>query len=215
MVDQLDLFMASAKSEESGNVDRPREIKQVYNDEPKQDILETEPSEEEDEQEKELTTRQWRTHDLIVRNSTFGKVTTQREIYENYPFDAQYRKDGYVWRDNPKVHDHCTAIWEDINKINASGKVHKIIIPKNFTYKVAESQQEVKEFIDEYYFAPAMAKLWRYSNLWRKARRDGQCRLPLKDKSKEREYFESFIKKPIENVIDNYLGGTDHETQSS
>lgn len=208
---QLDLFMASAKSEESENVDRPREIKVSAPTPFKPSTIEEEPTEEEDTEEKELSTRQWRTHDLIVRNSQMGHITTQREIYENYPFDAQYRKDGYVWRDNPKVHDHCTAIWEDINKINASSKVHKIIIPKNFTYKVAESQQEVKEFVDEYYFAPAMAKLWRYSNLWRKARRDGQGRLPLKDKSKEREYFESFIKQPIENVIDNYLEGVEHE----
>ena len=65
--------------------------------------------------------------------------------------------------------------------------------------------------IEEYYLAPAMAKLWRYSNLWRKARRDGQGRLPLKDKSKEREYFESFIKRPLESIVDQYLGGTNND----
>ena len=204
-VDQLDLFMASAKSIESEDVERPRKIK-VSAPTPIQEQPQ-EPSQEEDTEEKELSTRQWRTHDLIVRNSQMGKTTTQREIYENYPFDIQYRKDGYVWRDNPKFHDHCTAIWEDINKINASSTVHKIIIPKNFTYKVAESQQEVREFIEEYYLAPAMAKLWRYSNLLRKSRRDGQGRLPLKDNSKEREYFESFVKQPLENIVDQYLGG--------
>lgn len=156
-----------------------------------------------EDKDKELTTRQWRTHDLIVRNSQMGKVTTQREIYENYPFDAISRKDGYVWKDNPKAHDHCTPIWTDINKINACDKVHKIIIPNNFTYKVAETQQEVNDFTEEYYFQPAMAKLWRYANLRRKAKRDGQGRLPLKEDSKEREYFESFVKQIIERELNN------------
>lgn len=205
---QLDLFMASAKSEESGNVERPKEIKVSAPTPFKPLVTEEEPNQEEDNEEKSLSTRQWRTHDLIVANSQNGKITTQRDIYNNYPYDRELRPDGYRWKEKSgENHDHCTSIWEDINKINASSLVHKIIIPKNFTYKVAESQEEVKEFIDEYYFAPAMARLWRYSNLRRKARRDGQGRLPFKDKSKEREYFESFIKKPLENIVDQYLQG--------
>lgn len=189
---QLDLFQASGKIETNDDSEQPREIKV---DDP-------------GEEEKELTPRQWRTHDLIVANSQMGKITTQKDIYNNYPYDRELRPDGYRWKEKSgENHDHCTAIWEDINKINANNKVHKIIIPKNFTYKVAESQEEVKDFITEMYFEPAMAKLWRYSNLKRKALRDGQGRLPLKDKSKEREYFESFIKKPLENIVDNYLRG--------
>lgn len=184
--EQLDLFFAASLEEEKKTNEEPSE--------------ETE--------EKGLSTRQWRTHDLIVANSQNGKITTQRDIYNNYPYDRELRPDGYRWREKSgENHDHCTSIWEDINKINASSLIHKIIIPKNFTYKVAENQQEVKDFIEEYYLAPAMAKLWRYSNLQRKARRDGQCRLPLKDKTKEREYFESFIKKPLENIVDQYLQG--------
>lgn len=204
MVDQLDLFVASGKNETNDTTERPREIK-VSAPTPFNEQVEETPCEETETEE--LTTRQQHTYELIVRNSQMGKITTQREIYENYPFDAQYRKDGYIWRDNPKVHDNCTAIWTDINKINANDKVQKIIIPNNFTYKIAESQQEVKDFIKWLYFDQAMAKLWRYSNLKRKALRDGQGRLPFKDKEKEREYFESFIKNPLENIVDQYLNG--------
>jgi len=150
--------------------------------------------------EKNLTTRQWRTHDLILANSEQGKETTQREIYENYPYDAETRKDGYVWNDNPKSHDHCSAIWHDINDINASDVVHKVIIFNNFVFKVAENEEEVKAFVTNLYWDKAMSKLWRYSNLLRKAKRDGQVRLVFEEESQAKECFETYIK----NAVDNY-----------
>ena len=147
----------------------------------------------------QLTTRQWRTHDLIVANSQLGKITTQKEICDNYPYDPVERKDGYVWNDNPKSHDHCSAVWHDINAINASDVVHKVIIPDNFTYHVAENEAEVKAFIKGLYLDPAIAKLVRYSNLLKKARRDGQGRLPIEgEESKAKEWFEAFIAQAVE-----------------
>lgn len=151
---------------------------------------------------KELTTRQWRTHDLILRNSEEGRETTQREIYENYPY-AEDRKDGYVWNDNPKTHDHCSAVWADVDAINASDVVHKVIICNNFVYKMAENEEEVRAFINGLYWNKAMAKLWRYSNLLRKVRRSGQTRLSFDDESKQKEYFETYIRRAVEDATES------------
>ena len=147
----------------------------------------------------ELTTRQKETLKLIIRNSIIGLKTTQLEIYENYPYEPNLRKDGYVWNSKATSHDHCTAIWTDINAINANDEVDKIIIPNNFTYKIAENWDEVDAFTKELYWEHAMAKLWRYGNMRRKAKRNGQCVLPLDDQDKED--FQAYIKNAVDHFI--------------
>ena len=87
-----------------------------------------------------LTSRQKATYELIKKNSLEGKITTQRDLFENYPISEH--KDGYVWNDSPYNHDNCSQIWRDVVAINFSEEVEEIIIAKDFTYKIATNEPE-------------------------------------------------------------------------
>ena len=76
-IDQLDLFMASAKSEESENIERPREVKvsapTQSTEEPQEKPIEP--------VQNHLTTRQWALLNLLKQNSfAEHRKTSQKEI---------------------------------------------------------------------------------------------------------------------------------------
>lgn len=147
-----------------------------------------------------MTDREQATYDLIVRNSEQGYITTQREIYENYPYDPEERKDGYRWNDNPKVHDHCSMVWQDINRINAE-RGNKPIIFSDYVYTVPHNQAELEMFCKEHYWDKAMSALWRYGNLLRKGKADGTVDLLEADEEEEYKAFEAFVKNAIEQAM--------------
>lgn len=143
------------------------------------------------ERESKLSPRQWALYRLIKNNSLLGLETSQKEICEQI--------EGYTYNDNEKAHDHCPVIWADINAINLSSEIEKIIIYKNFSAHIAHSQEELDEFIDMKWdeLAP---RLFRYWFLKKKANRDGQGKLlstklnPIDEKSAAREFVESYLR---------------------
>lgn len=118
-----------------------------------------------------MTERQLATYSLIKKNSLEGKITSQRQLYENYPISEH--KDGYVWNDSPNTHDNCSRIWSDIVAINFSEEVDQIIVVKNFTYKIAKDKQEAEQFAN-YYLRGGLRKLKRYWQIVKKIKLDGQ-----------------------------------------
>lgn len=118
-----------------------------------------------------MTERQLATYSLIKKNSLEGKITSQRQLYENYPISEH--KDGYVWNDSPNTHDNCSRIWSDIVAINFSEEVDQIIVAKNFTYKIAKDKQEAEQFAN-YYLRGGLRKLKRYWQIVNKIKLDGQ-----------------------------------------
>ena len=118
-----------------------------------------------------MTERQLATYSLIKKNSLEGKITSQRQLYENYPISEH--KDGYVWNDSPNTHDNCSRIWSDIVAINFSEEVDQIIVVKNFTYKIAKDKQEAEQFAN-YYLRGGLKKLKRYWQIVKKIKLDGQ-----------------------------------------
>lgn len=136
-----------------------------------------------------LTPRQWATYRLLK----IMEEVTQKDIVDNYPYDPVNRKDGYVWNDSPKCHDHCPSVWTDINDINNNPDIHKIIIADHFVYSIARNKEQVESFIKETYYKPAIAKLVRLSNIRKKVARNNQGKLIFNDDSKERDYWETFI----------------------
>lgn len=113
-----------------------------------------------------MTNREQATYDLILANSERGLLTTKKEIVENYPFDREVRVDGYVWNENPKSHDNCSTVWEDINTINFQLDT-KIIISYRGVYWVA-TEKEVKDYVKHYFFTKCRPALKRYWNLLKK-----------------------------------------------
>lgn len=150
-----------------------------------------------------LTTRQWKLYDFIKFTSTWeNRWVSQKEIVEMNPWHYMGNKDGYKW--NETSHDHCATIWSDLNRINMSAEIDKIIITDgNFNYKIAESYEEVKEFAERLYWDKAMAKLSRYGTMMKKAKADGQGKLisnqdkPIDAKSRARRQVEAFVEKYV------------------
>lgn len=189
MIEQLDLF-ASSVIEEKSDEEQREEFNTLY--------------------DTNLTTRQWKTYNLIRDNSLLGRVTTPREIVDNY--SCNMYKDGYVWTDNPRNHSHCSTIWQDVNDINSEWNIAKILIwDEDYNYKFAETPEEVKEFCNRIYWKKAMSKLWRHGNLTRKVRRDGQCRFLFDDKSKAREYWQAFFNEHLEDMVNMSMEESTHE----
>ena len=157
-----------------------------------------------------MNTRQWKTYELIKGNSLQGKITTQLEIVENYPYtftdifgERKINKDGYVWNTDPKVHDHCVKVWEDIDKINSDDTIQKIIVsPNPYEYKLAETPEEVKAYCYKKFYKPAMAKLVRQSKMMHKVDQDGQGKLLFKDKTQARDYWETFLKESVSDLVE-------------
>ncbi len=107
-------------------------------------------------EESELTTRQKEVWQLIEHNSLVEhRKTTQREIVD--------KVEGFVWNDDIKAHDHCTAIWSDIRANNESMEHDRIIISKNFEYWIG-SERETKMFIVNLWKAlsPRLTRYWKY-----------------------------------------------------
>jgi hypothetical protein len=159
----------------------------------------------------ELTTRQWRTYNLIKENSLNGRKTNQYEIYAYTP--AGVYKDGYVWNNNPTSHDKCPMIWSDIEKLNFSNKIEKVIVFKDFEYWIAKDEDDAKEFAKKY-LADALKKLKRHWRIINKVKLDGQMKLlstdgnAIDEKSNARDYVETYLLKELENDIGEENNGT-------
>lgn len=111
------------------------------------------------------------TYELIKSNSLKGLVTTKKEIVDNYPYNPEVRKDGYVWNDNPKSHDKCSTVWEDINEINLDCET-EIVISYKGKYWIG-TKEETKGFIKDYFYVQCKPSLKRYWNMFRKLVNDG------------------------------------------
>ncbi len=153
-----------------------------------------------------LTTRQWRTHDLIVRNSEFGLKTTIDEIIENYPI-SKY-KDGYVKNKDPHTHHPCVTVYNDIDELNVNLNIHTVTIwNDDYEYWVAKDEKEVKDFCKPLYERQGKKKLWKQGILMLKARRNGQMKLQFDDESQARDYWRTFIDEIKEDLVDELMKG--------
>lgn len=146
-------------------------------------------------QETSLTPRQWATYRLIKHNSLVEhRKTSQREIYEQV--------DGYVWNDKETAHDHCPAIWNDINANNESKEHQHWVLGENFEYWIG-SKREYIEFLRTKWgeIAP---RLHRYWELVRFLGYDGQGRLydknlnPISEDKGVKMFIQSFNNYDIE-----------------
>lgn len=93
--------------------------------------------------EKELTTRQHTLKNYLEQNFESGKWFTIEEIC-----NADI---GYVLNTDPKIHDKCIALSNDVKELNWATGVERyipIIKNKKGAIKLAESKQELQDYID-------------------------------------------------------------------
>ena len=133
-----------------------------------------------------LNTRQWNLYKLLKSNP--DKWFTQKEIsslVEGY---------NYVERNN----DKCSAIREDKKAINASEEVDKLIVMKNYQFKIATEEEAVAEI--SMHIKRLKRQKEEIDNMGKKISRDGQGKIlsnrlvAIDDSSSAREYYGTFIK---------------------
>lgn len=135
---------------------------------------------------KKLDTRQWQLFNYLLSNK--DRAVTQRELIDSI---RGYEESGKL------SHDKCPSIYADIDKINKSKEIDKIILIDNFNYKIANKEEAI-DFAN-YYLRKALKALKRYWTLIDKINNDGQGKLlsnqdhPIDDKSKAKRFFETFI----------------------
>lgn len=141
-----------------------------------------------------LTTRQWTTYNFIKEASIRGEKVTIEEIIANYP--ESLHADGYGLS-SATTHDKCTAVWNDITKINASSEVEKIILIDNFTYKIATEEEALAYY--EGFREKAIRALMKAKAIKDKMRANGQGKLvscqdtAIDDNSNARHFVETYL----------------------
>lgn len=159
-----------------------------------------------------LTPRQWHLVTLLslCAERDPNRWLTQEEIIESYSI-AEH-KDGYYSNESLKAHDKCSAIWNDINAIQFSGDTRKIIIQKDFKYKIA-SEEEALDYIS-FYEKKAKIASKRMSQLKRKFKKHNQGTLfdnranPIKDGSSAKTFIQAFVDRKVlkQDLINNNQG---------
>lgn len=130
----------------------------------------------------ELTSRQWKLYNFIKDRG--NNWTSQIEIA--YALIDEY---GGGWTDD---HFHSSGaakdISEDVQAINSSSVIQKIVLSGNKGHKLA-TEEEADKFIGKRIMC-AVAQLNRAKKLSRKASKDGQYRIVF---GKERDIIEAFL----------------------
>ena len=131
----------------------------------------------------ELTSRQWKLYNFLKDQ---GDSWTQQNVIA----DALWIEYGKPDTDATLFHNTAAAreISKDVQVINGSGVIQKIILSGNKGHKLA-TEEEADKFIGKRILS-AVASLNRAKQLAKKAGRDGQYRLVF---GKEREVIEAFL----------------------
>lgn len=143
-----------------------------------------------------LTPRQWW---LYKQLKNYGGIPASfRRICEDCDCDLLYSGARYHYNTNPKYHDPCLSIRADVEKINASERVDKIIIIKDNQAWIANGYDDaVKNYLDIQY-KKAMRALRRFATVRKKARADGQGKIiscagaMIEDDSDAKRFISSF-----------------------
>lgn len=158
-----------------------------------------------DNQINNLSPMEWAIYRYIRKKSYLqtdnpdDKWTTQRELVDVVNSDLTIN-DKLEY--NEGDYNHCRRLWTIINGINQSGKVQKIIVTKNYKYKLG-TKKECKEYFRKLR-KDALLKLVRLSVLERRMEQNGQGQLlsqdlnPITDESSARGFLESLVPEVID-----------------
>ena len=138
-----------------------------------------------------LTTHQWRLYDFIKLHTELGVSELKvKDIVDAFPNE-------YYLKERDGNYSNCPQLYKDIDTLNASYEIDKIIIKNNNNFKVA-NEEEAKAYYNKNmtrainYFMKAHQVRWKMN-------KDNQGKLlsnqlrPIDDESKAREFIEAFM----------------------
>ncbi len=136
-----------------------------------------------------MNTRRWKLYNYIKEN---GVVNT-KDICRDLP-------EYYTLATSDRVHNPCVLVNEDVDALNASAEIEKIIIhDRNYNFWLARFSEEALEYAEHLYKKRALTALKKYWNVVRKCNADGQGKLlsaqgnPIDEHSRARSFVEAFV----------------------
>ena len=132
-----------------------------------------------------MTTRQWKLYNLLKTEP--DKWFSQKEIADAV--------EGYEYKE--RANDRCPTIRDDKNEINASLEVDKIIVMKNYKFKIGTKEEYLEERKKHVRRLKQQVKIIQDFDF--KVNRDGHGKLisnkgeVIDEKSKARRFFETFL----------------------
>lgn len=135
--------------------------------------------------EKNLTPRQWKLYELL--KTTSDRWITQQEIYDILKDDYKGIEVGVNFHDSMAR----INITNDIQKINESQVIQKIILSTSNGIKIANEEEYRTYSINKWKSIKRMISRLAWKD--NKAKLDGQMKLVFGD-SMARDYYETFIK---------------------
>jgi hypothetical protein len=132
---------------------------------------------------KPLTPRQWNLYRHIKFCTETGRFNSQTNSYDHFAnqesicksWGTNIHEDGFVYLADSKHGDHCRSIWNDIQAINASPEVEKIIVVDNYTYRLGTDEECQRYFL--WLKHKAVVLLKRAYIVYGKMSKDGQGKL--------------------------------------
>ena len=144
-----------------------------------------------------LTPSQWKLYRYLRDRSLFNLDTCVAEICEFMP-------DVYTLNGKESNFSNCPTLYKDIDIINASTEVEKIIIKDNNNFKLA-TKEEARRYADKMK-ERAIKVFKKYWDVERKIANDGQGKLvscqneAIDETSQARHFVETFIKEVEDGV---------------
>lgn len=140
---------------------------------------------------KKLTPQLWELYNFIKERTLTDTKTTVKDICEEFP-------KTYHLNSKECNFSNCPKLYEDIDFVNSSEEIEKIIIKDHNNFYLA-TEEQAKDYANRL-FNRALKTLKKYYVVDKKIKRDGQgkilsCQLtPIDEQSQAREFVESFIR---------------------
>ena len=144
----------------------------------------------------DLTTSLWDLYNFIKERSLNGEKTTVRDVCEQFP-------ETYHLNDKESNFTNCPNLYKDIDLLNSSYQIEKIIVKDYNNFHLA-TKEDANKYANKIKFK-ALKLLKKYWVVQRKIDKDGQGKCigangqPIDDKSKARRFYESFIDELLED----------------
>ena len=146
-----------------------------------------------------LNSQQWQVYNYLKEHGKVGAYELALNCGYWFDEDAQKRNLSRI----------SMALYQDVTFINNSPMLEKPILwevkDKVMTYWLAESYEQVKEFVYQVYFDSAFTKLKKGWGLLKKVEKNGQGKLidlrnnPIDGTTRAREFVESYWKGIVDN----------------
>lgn len=153
---------------------------------------------------KPLTPRQWNLYRHIKFCTEVGRFNPKTNSNDHFAtqesitisWNKAIHEDGYYYQKDTKHGDHCRQIWDDVQAVNESPEVEKIIVVDDYTYRLGTEEECEKYFL--WLKRKAVVLLKRAYVVFGKMSKDGQGKLVsdqdkwIGDDSAARSFVEAF-----------------------